>query len=165
MPLSGQLCGTANGGSAACPGFLLPFGCRRSLVGHPFPAGGLGVPHGRLTGPCHQVPDPNGVVTLHMYEMRPGRVPSIPRGRWCSHGRNGITDRHLPLPCGQSLYPGAATISGVKRHEASLRVHCIHPSDLPLACGPRMEREPLGFSPELQTPPLLATHVEVGTGT
>jgi hypothetical protein len=51
-------------------------------------------------------PDPNGVVTLHMHEMRPGRVPSIPRGRWCSHGRNRITDRHLPLPCGQSLYPG-----------------------------------------------------------
>jgi len=28
-----------------------------------------------------------------------------------------------------------------------------------------MEREPLGFYPELHTPPLPATHVRVGTGT
>jgi hypothetical protein len=71
------------------------------------PAGGLGLPHGRLTGPCHQEPDPNGIVTLCMQEIRPGRVPSMPRGRWCSHGRNGIIGRHLPLLRGQSLYPGA----------------------------------------------------------
>ena len=48
-------------------------------------------------------PGPNGVVTLRMHEMRPGRAPSIPRRRWCSHDRNGITARHLPLSCGQSL--------------------------------------------------------------
>jgi len=54
--------------------------------------------------------------------------------------------------------------SGAQLDEASLRVHCIHPSGLPLACGPRMERAPLGFLPELRTPPLPATHVRVGTG-
>ena len=31
-------------------GFPLPFGCRRSLLGHPVPAGELGPPCGRLTG-------------------------------------------------------------------------------------------------------------------
>jgi hypothetical protein len=29
--------------------FPLPFGCRRSLLGHPVPAQELGLPHGRLT--------------------------------------------------------------------------------------------------------------------
>ena len=37
-------------------------------------------------------------------------------------------------------------------------------SGLPLAGGPRMERVPLGFYPELRTPPLPATHVRVETG-
>ena len=37
-------------------------------------------------------------------------------------------------------------------------------SGLPLAGGPRMERVPLGFYPELRTPPLPATHVKVETG-
>jgi hypothetical protein len=32
------------------------------------------------------------------------------------------------------------------------------------ACGPRMEQGPLGFFPELRTPPLPATHVRAGTG-
>jgi hypothetical protein len=32
-----------------CPGFPSPFGHRHSLLGHPIPAGGLGLPHGRLT--------------------------------------------------------------------------------------------------------------------
>jgi len=40
----------------------------------------------------------------------------------------------------------------------------VHPSGLPLACDPRMERGPLGFSLKLPTPPLPATPVEVGTG-
>jgi hypothetical protein len=60
--------------------------------------------------------------------------------------------------------PAEHPSSGAQLDEASLRVHCIHPSGLPLACGPRMERAPLGFSPELRTPPLPATHVRVGTG-
>ena len=53
---------------------------------------------------------------------------------------------------------------GAQLDEASSRVHYIHPSGLPLACGPRMEPAPLGFPPELCTPPLPATHVRVGTG-
>ena len=39
----------------------------------------------------------------------------------------------------------------------------VHPSDLPLACDPLMEQEPLRLSSELRTPQLSATHVEVGT--
>ena len=48
-----------------------------------------------------------------------------------------------------------------KHHQGFTRVH---PSDLPLACGSRMQRQRLGLYPELRTPPLRATHVEVGTG-
>ncbi len=38
------------------------------------------------------------------------------------------------------------------------------PTGLLLACGSRMEREPLGFFPELRTPQLPATHVGAETG-
>jgi hypothetical protein len=38
------------------------------------------------------------------------------------------------------------------------------PPGNPLACYPQVERRHLGFSPELRTPPLPATHVQVGTG-
>ena len=115
--------------------------------------------------PC-QGPDPNGVVTFRTHETRPGRVPSIPRGLRCPHGRHGIADRHMPLRNGQSLDPGPTIHQpGLRltRHHRGFTV--VHPSGLPPACGPRMEREPLGFSPELHTPPLPTTHVEVGTGT
>jgi hypothetical protein len=40
----------------------------------------------------------------------------------------------------------------------------VHPSGLPLACGPRTERGPLGVFSELRTPPLPAAHVGAGTG-
>ena len=43
---------------------------------------GLGLPYGRLTG--HRCPDPVGVSTFHTYEIRPGWVPPVPRGRRCS---------------------------------------------------------------------------------
>jgi hypothetical protein len=40
----------------------------------------------------------------------------------------------------------------------------VHPSGLPLACGPRVEQGPLGFSLGLRTPPSPATHARAGTG-
>ena len=76
-----------------------------------------------------------------------------------------IPDRRLPLPNGQPLHPARNIPScGARINEASTEVHAIHPSGLPLACDPRMERGPLGLYPELRTPPLPATHVRAGTG-
>jgi hypothetical protein len=50
-PISGQLCATTSWRGWSCSrGFLSPFDCRHWLLGHPVPAGELGVPHGRLTG-------------------------------------------------------------------------------------------------------------------
>jgi hypothetical protein len=64
-------------GRPSCPGFPLPFGCRRSLLGHPVPARELGLPHGRLTGPPDGGPDLDGVSTIRTHKTRPGMAPSI----------------------------------------------------------------------------------------
>jgi len=82
----------------SCPGFLLRFRCRLLLLDHPIPAGELGVPHGRLTG---QRPDPDGVPAFRTHELRPGWVPSVPRGRRCSsrsEARSQPAPAALPRP-------------------------------------------------------------------
>ena len=68
-----------------------------------------------------------------------------------------------PVPAPHSSTPPR----GASLNEASTRVHAIHPSGLPLACGrPDGSGQPLGFSPGLRTPPARSwtTHAEVGTG-
>jgi len=103
--VSGRLSGTAGGGaSLRCSGFPLPFGHRHSLLDHPIPAEGLGLPHGRLTGRQRR-PDLDRVTTFRTHELRPGWVPPLPQGRRCSPGRPTVTNRRLPLLGGQSLRP------------------------------------------------------------
>jgi hypothetical protein len=93
-------------------------------------------------------PDPIGVNTFHTYEMRPGRVPPVSRGRRCSPGRQEIPGRRLPLHCGQPLHPAPTTHPARPTHnETSTEVHAIHPSGLPLARYPRMEQGSFGFPP------------------
>jgi hypothetical protein len=128
------------------PGFPSPFGHRRSLLGHPLPAGELGLPCGRLTG--SDEPDPNGVATLHTYEMRPEGVPSGPRGRRCSCGRLCADDRRLPhrsgcvpTPRRCSHRPGLALS---RRHRGFM--FFTRPA-FPSPVAPMMGWEPLGFSP------------------
>jgi hypothetical protein len=103
-PVSGRLGGTAAWrGRPSRPGFPLRFRCRRSLLGHPIPAGGLGLPHGRLTGHAdRRVPDLDGVTAFRTHELRPGWVPPIPRGRRCSSRPRDVLNRRLPLDGGQS---------------------------------------------------------------
>jgi hypothetical protein len=110
-------------------------------------------------------PDPDGVATFRAHELRPGWVPSLPRGLRCPHGRQVISGRRMPPCSGPSLYPRPATHHRrllITRHHQGFTV--VHPSGLPLACGPRVEREPSGLSPGLHTPPLPAAHAGVGTG-
>ena len=110
-------------------------------------------------------PDPDGVATFRAHELRPGWVPSLPRGLRCPHGRQVIPGRRTPPCSGPSLYPRPATHHRrllITRHHQGFTV--VHPSGLPLACDPRVEREPSGLSPELHTPPSPAAHVGVGTG-
>ena len=96
----------------------------------------------------HQGPDPDGVTTFHTHELRPGWVPPIPRGRRCSsrpdaRPRPAPAASQRPVPAPRYQHP----IERGSAYEASTEVHAIHPSGLPLACGPRMERAPLGFPP------------------
>ena len=69
------------------------------------------------------------------------------------------------FPAASPYAPLPHPIGGADRNETSTEVHAIHPSGLPLACGPRMERAPLGFCLMLRTPPgTPATHVRPRPG-
>jgi hypothetical protein len=120
----------------------LPFGHRRSLLGHPVPAGELGPPHSRLTG---QRPDPDGVTAFRTHEQRPGWAPSIPQGRRCSSRPIVARGRRLPLRSGQSLHPTyfPSTGSRLTRHQRGFKqfTRPVFPS--PVAT--RMERAALGL--------------------
>ena len=155
------------------------------FLDHPAPAGGLGLPRGRLTGRTGRL-DPIGVVVLHMSKTRPGRAPPLLRGRRCAPSRQLRPGWRLPLPSGQSLRPRwnlpPAGVTFTKPHQgftcvrpsprpawmaARDRVHPIHsgvPAGLLLACDPRVEQGPLGFFPGLRTPQSPATHAEAETG-
>ena len=86
-------------------------------------------------------PDPNGVVTLRTHEMRPGWVPSVPRGLRYPHGWRGFTDRRTPPFNGRCLYPGTTTHRrGLLERGITEGSQMFTPSGLPLACDHRMER-------------------------
>ena len=109
-------------------------------------------------------PDPGGGPAFRWHETQPGRAPSKPRGRRCPRGWASAPSRRLPLHNGQPLNPGNTThrpgLTLTRHHQGFTHVH---PSGLPLTCGPRMEREPLGLNPELRTPQLPATHARAET--
>ena len=145
--------------------FPLPFGHRHSLPGHPVPARGTGPSLRSAYRSLLPGPDPDGVATFRAHELRPGWVPSRPRGLRCPHDRQVIPGRRTPPCSGPSLYPRPATHHRrllITRHHQGFTV--VHPSGLPLACSPRVEREPSGLFPGLHTPPLPAAHAGVGTG-
>ena len=56
-------------------------------------------------------PDPDGVLTFRMRELRPGWAPPRPRGQRCSHDRRRFSGRRLPFLHGQALHPGLHPIS------------------------------------------------------
>ena len=113
------------------------------------------------------MPDLDGIVTFRTHETRPGRVPSIPRGPRCPHDRKASPAAARRITTAKSLNPGPTNHHPgtlITRHQP--RVHTVvHPSGLPLTCGPRMEQGTLGLLAELHTPLLPAAHVGTGTGT
>jgi hypothetical protein len=68
-------------------------------------------------------------------EIRPGWVPPRPRGRRCSPGRMPCPAVACRFPAASPCTPHLHPTSGATHHEASTRVHAIHPSGLSLACG------------------------------
>ena len=103
-------------------------------------------PYGRPTRP--EGLDPDGVSTFRTHQIRPGRAPSIARGRWCSSRPTTIIGLRLSHHSDLSLRPATTTHPcEALLHEPSTRVQAIRPSGLPLAGSSWMEQEPLGFPP------------------
>jgi hypothetical protein len=163
-PVSGQLCpgDHLEGVADLARGFPSPFGRRHWLLEHPVPAGAsalltVGLPGREWPGPAR------GFHVPHAQESAGVGALSIP-GRWCSTGWSTFSSRHPPpsqtaSPVPRSHFPS----SGGRDYETSSRVHVIHPSGLPLTCGPRMGARALGLHPGLRTPQSPTTPARTGT--
>jgi hypothetical protein len=131
-----------------CPGFPSPFGHRHSLLGHPIPAGGLGLPHGRLTDLAQgRARTPTGLPRSAHTSCDRGGCPLNPEDGGAHPGRVASPTSACRSTAASPFIPLQQPIHGTLLHEASTRVQAIHPTGLPLACGPRMERAPSGFPP------------------
>jgi hypothetical protein len=128
-------------------GFLSPFGRRHSLLGHPVPPVELVHRYLRLTATLHGVADPDGVSAFRTHEKRLGLGAPCTPGTVVSTRPHTILGRHPPPSNGRPLSPRYRTPpQGVylTRHQRGFTG--IHPKpSLPLTCGPRTERGPLGF--------------------
>ena len=163
-PVSGQLAGTPGGrGQPPCPGFLLPFGRRPSLVGSSWSRPGAG-------------PSSRSAYRAHCARTRTGFPRSAPR----RYGRGGCPlypgdGGALPAGCRARPSPAAS-----QRPVPAPRCH-IPPAGLrftrhqrgftrftrpacPSPVASRMGRTALGLSPVLRTPPLPAAHDRAGPG-
>ena len=145
-PGSGRLCGTtAWRRRPSCPGFLSPFGCRRSLLAscsrrdrsssrsahRSRPGGGAG---------------PRRVTAFRTHELRPGWVSSKPRGRRCSsrtEGRAQPAPAALPRPVLRPVLAHPSCGLPFARHQRGFTRFTRPVCPSPVAAG--MERPPLGF--------------------
>ena len=133
-------------------GFLLPFGRRPSLLGHPVPPGDsapltIGLPR-RQQAARTQAGFPCSARVRHGW----GRVPSLPRGLRCLSRPVSLPDRRMPPSSGRSLFtPVQHSAPGCNCDEASSRVHWRSPLPaFPLPVIPGRYRDPRAF-PELRT--------------
>ena len=124
----------------------------------------VGLPDRRPDGP-----DSVGVSVFRTHETRLGLGAPCTPGTVVSTRPHTILGRHPPPSNGRSLSPWSRKPSQdvqLTRHQRGFTG--IHPiPSLPLACGPRTEREPLGFPVSFAPDQLLAaavTHVTAGTG-
>jgi hypothetical protein len=108
QPVSGQLSGTTGGGpiitSRFPAAFRLPAFASRVIR---FPPGTSAFLTVGLPDPSPGL-DPVGVTTFRAYELRPGWVPSVPRGRRCSPGRQ-------KSPAGACRFPAASPYTPLTR--------------------------------------------------
>jgi hypothetical protein len=161
--VSGRLCEATGGGPVIRLGFPSPFGCRRSLLGSSISRWGFGLPHGRPTGTS-----PRRTTTGF---PRSTRTRCDRGGCLLYPGGGGAhpADKKSPADAcrfstaSPSTPPPRPTGRGsrITRHQTEVRFRS--PVRSAPARDPRMERESFGF-PGLRTPPLPATHAEVGPG-
>ena len=151
-------------GQPSCPGFLLPFGHRHSLLGHPVPARDLGLPHGRLTG-HHLAPGPGrGFHVSHLRDTTgvgalstPGTAVLLPAR---CRARPAPAASQRPVPAPRTCIPPAGLL--FTRHQRGFTRFTRPVCPWPVAS--RMGREALELSPVLRTPPLPAAHDRAGPG-
>jgi hypothetical protein len=124
------------------------------FLGHLFPAAGLGLPCGRLTGRARRR---RGYHVPHQGETM-GVSALFTPGSGCPH-----RDFCVSLVPSDPVLPSWSTIVRqpymTKPHREFIR---IHPSHLSLGRFVRMARTPLGLYPWLRTPPLPVTHAGIG---
>ena len=139
-PVSGQLSDDHVGGGRRHVGLRFPVAFRRTGIrfwvilsrSRSWASLAVGLP------PCSlHTADLSGVSTFPTSEIRPGRVPPLPRGPRCSTGRGWCVGR----PCAASQrpvleprwsFPSAGL--HVTRHHRGFT--CVHPSGLPLRLWP-----------------------------
>jgi hypothetical protein len=138
-PVSDRLSDTtAREEQSFAPVFPLPFGCRRSLLEHPIPAGGTG-PSLRL-GYRTQIHGrtPTVVTTLRTIETRPGWVPPLPRDGGVHAADRGATAATCRFPAASPTPQHHIPSPGLPVTRSQQRFSVIHPSGqfpLPVAPG------------------------------
>ena len=147
------------------PGFPLPFGHRHSLLGHPVPAAELGLPCGRLTGPCCQGRTPTGLSRSARMSRGRGGCPLDPGdcGARTAGRSSPAAARRLAAarPCTPVQQPttGGFLSRGIIKGSRSF----TRPA-FPWPVAPGWSGSPRACPPGLHTPPLPAAHAGVGTG-
>jgi hypothetical protein len=140
--------------------------CRLSATGirfsgHPHPAQGV-EPSSRSAYRHHRRRTPSGFPrsTLTSYD----RVGCLlhPEDGGAHPGPDAVPGQRLPHHSGMSLHPATTSRHGATIHEASTKVHAIHPSGLPLTRDPQAEQGSFGFPLGLRTLPSPATHAKGG---
>ena len=134
------------GEPASGPGFLLPFGYRRSLPGPSCARWGTG-PSSRSAYRQTGRRTPSGLSCSACDRcgrggrpLNPGDDGALPAGQVRPAGT-----RRLPAagPCSPAFCLPPAEVLMTRRHRGFT---CVHPSGLPQPVVPRVEREPLGLS-------------------
>ena len=148
-----------------CPGFLSPFGCRHSLLGHPLPAGELGLPHGRLTGHRRQGRTPTGLSRCTRMRCGRGGCPLYPEdcGAHTAGWMSPTATRRFATASPCTPDPNDPS-TGASCNEASPRVHTVHPSGLPLTCNPTDGTRVLGLSLRASHPAVTSDACRSGDG-
>ncbi len=133
------------------PGFLLPFGCRRSLLGPSCPAEGFRLSRDRPTLHRVECRDLDGVSMFRTNEIRVGSGAPFTPGLRCSHNRRkrfGCRCRSSATSPTLRSFSCLPELRVTKPHQGFT---LVHPSTLPLACDPRTRQGflgfPLGFAP------------------
>lgn len=138
--------GAAGGGaSITVPGFPLPFGHRRSLLGSSCARRGFGFPHGQPTSRNYAAGIRRGCHVPHETDTTgegalctPGTVV---RSRPAKFPRAAPVASQRPAPTSRWNIPSGESAND----EASTKVHAIHPSGLPQPVAPGWNGNPWAF--------------------